>query len=153
MAWICPLRSHSLHCWYFILGGHGIRFSLSDLPDKSPGGFWLRYVFTADRLKCLWKDWQVSLLFHCWKKINFIVVTTFEKQLLQHIKMIIFFVGIDVRARGAFFILIVKNMGVSVELMWEIISPQRKSSLNTYLYLYSQYLCYVYWLPQSKTFH
>lgn len=51
------------------------------------------------------------------KKINFIVVTTFEKQLLQHIKMIIIFVGIDVRARGAFSIVIEKKMRVSVVLM------------------------------------
>lgn len=51
------------------------------------------------------------------KKENFIHVTTFEKQFLQHIKMIISFVGIDVRARGAFSIVIEKNVGVSVVLM------------------------------------
>lgn len=44
-------------------------------------------------------------------------VTTFEKQVLQHINMIISLLGIDVRARGAFSIVIEKKMRVSVVLM------------------------------------
>lgn len=51
------------------------------------------------------------------KKKNFIHVTTFEKQVLQHINMIISLFGIDVRARGAFSIVIEKKMRVSVVLM------------------------------------
>lgn len=43
------------------------------------------------------------------KKVHFIHVATFEKQVLQHIKMIISFVGIDVRARGALSIVIEKK--------------------------------------------
>lgn len=43
------------------------------------------------------------------KTLNFIHVTTFEKQVLEHINMIISFVGIDVRARGAFSIVIEKK--------------------------------------------
>lgn len=49
--------------------------------------------------------------------MNFIHVTTFEKQVLQHINMIISLFGIDVTARGAFSIVIEKKMRVSVVLM------------------------------------